>query len=1249
MSMKQSPFTKSPLDRSPFYKSPEQQRAESAQELEESRQKIAEAEFKKKNIELGDGQWVSKDDFKEIQEKDKEEGTNYAKVALDEGLEAMQTAMQTDWEATHIEIAGSQWMEKEAYQELQDIDLERGTNYAEIALTQGIEAVNQQLEEDEATFKTENTKLDTGEWIANKSYEELVTNDAAQGTNYAEIVKTQGVEALNAKLEEDEAEFKAANVELSSGEWITNESMAGLETIDTAHGTNYAEIARTQGIEALNKKVEQDETDFRINHVELNTGEWVAKSDYEELEKTDTELGTNYAATLMSEGIEGLNKVIDKDIISANLSWKLFKEQNVELDTGEWVTKESYAEIEASDKERGTNYATTLKKKGIQATQALIDSDYQAVMKKLDPYKKEGGYDLPAAYDKGALSKEDMKYLGINEDDQRNIRNYASDHVLLDTGEWINYTDYWGMPEVMRDAYKKFGSRVILETDRDLDDAKKSWKKNLSSNAYKLMLEAVEEGRVVTKDMLPHEHKSWWNNIVDTISGFTEDALKLFSIPFSTSAMPVSMYKVPISSSLPDIHLSAGKYANAVLVGTTTAAEILIPGLYAARNWNKMGTSEKVFVTTLDALSILPVAGAAGKGARTVSVAGRGARATAAFKAGAAELGRQIFFPVELARSIGALAKPVKMGEITLTGFNAVTYNTRQIIAATGGKIKGSLSSIETLVRPTKLPESTVTDIYHTLKIPISELTTKEAAFAAREKIIAAAAKSGNQIIIESGDSIITIKRSPLIRELGGGLAHTTPQGDKLLTGLVVEWKKGMPLREQGLFLSPEPATIFTETTAFGGKGVQPTIYITSPEFAEKAITTHKIYKGGIEAEAIYPVGTKIPSPKQKLFTRLGDTGQRVELYLGKRLTVGQIAKLKAEGLISQLKNIYQPSIKITSKTKKSKGLTQEEIETLAKILAESEPGLARNLVRVGTDPRGFVMVWRAMRQPTVFMSYSTYDAAGNVTGTRVEAYPQRSGETAAGYIARAEEYLESRSKADLDRIKASAAMAAEGYITPDQVSRQGVIPSRVSVERIGVTHKESVDLEGVGKADLDRYTSRGREAGVRAAGSARAGGVSRKAPLGDTVSGRVLPPIEEDEKKRGKPPPGSISWKQGLFWKYIPPPWDQKKPITLIHPPEGADISGRTPKETIQMIGQPGADVPKEVSIDLGIVDIYISNYGKSIEFSGGGQKTEVGKRLGGSTMGMSVTGFPRSRKTSKKKRKDLEGAGLLAATYIA
>ena len=80
-------------------------------------------------------------------------------------------------------------------------------------------------------------------------------------------------------------------------------------------------------------------------------------------------------------------------------------------------------------------------------------------------------------------------------------------------------------------------------------------------------------------------------------------------------------------------------------------------------------------------------------------------------------------------------------------------------------------------------------------------------------------------------------------------------------------------------------------------------------------------------------------------------------------------------------------------------------------------------------------------------------------------------------------------------------------------------------------------------------------------------------------------------------------------------------KPLSLSEPPAGAKFTDlKTPEDTFQMIGKPKVKVPESISIDLGVVDVFITNRGKDIEFVGHGLKTDVGRRIPGPEKGMSL-----------------------------
>jgi len=133
------------------------------------------------------------------------------------------------------------------------------------------------------------------------------------------------------------------------------------------------------------------------------------------------------------------------------------------------------------------------------------------------------------------------------------------------------------------------------------------------------------------------------------------------------------------------------------------------------------------------------------------------------------------------------------------------------------------------------------------------------------------------------------------------------------------------------------------------------------------------------------------------------------------------------------------------------------------------------------------------------------------------------------------------------------------------------------------------------------------------------------------TTPTSIIPPITPPiipggKKKKGKQEvavgDGTLVFKMGFQWYSIPPPWDMNSPIPLKRNevPMGAVLGGRTPQETLQIIGPRPSKVPRDFSIDMGITDIYITDYGKKINFKGRGEETDVGTRDSSPTRGMSI-----------------------------
>lgn len=118
--------------------------------------------------------------------------------------------------------------------------------------------------------------------------------------------------------------------------------------------------------------------------------------------------------------------------------------------------------------------------------------------------------------------------------------------------------------------------------------------------------------------------------------------------------------------------------------------------------------------------------------------------------------------------------------------------------------------------------------------------------------------------------------------------------------------------------------------------------------------------------------------------------------------------------------------------------------------------------------------------------------------------------------------------------------------------------------------------------------------------------------------------------------PDGTIVWRQGVFWKIIPPPYTLLKPISSRKPPAGVAVTKGTPQETLTFIG--GVIPFADVAFDLGVVDGFIDVKNKRIVYTGYGLETDVGLRLPSPTKGLTLR-YVRPVRKYRPRRKVREG----------
>jgi len=711
-----------------------------------------------------------------------------------------------------------------------------------------------------------------------------------------------------------------------------------------------------------------------------------------------------------------------------------------------------------------------------------------------------------------------------------------------------------------------------------------------------------------------------------------------------------------------------------------------VPGYATVRHWDNMGTGMKAMSIAADAMMLIPIFGAAGRGARGVTVAIKGAGAARAARikgAAGAVFGLSISKPADMtADAWRALSLPSKIakghlatGELwksvawapdlleagtrmfrpattvageTVTGLRAVPIHTHELATATTGRIKSILGPLETLVHPSKIPESVISDIWHTVKIPLKNFDSATDAMAAREKIMNAMMREGNSLVLETPDYLITFRRSRLMQEAGGGLAHVTPQGEQFVSGTIVQWKNSKPLWEQGIFWSHDPALRFAEMSGYGLRGEKPAIYIADPNWAKQFTRpSQKTYRGAVELEAISPVGTHISAPQQRLFTRLGHDGQRVEILLQKRLTKTQILKLKALGLVGSLQNLYSPVIVIEPRGP----LGAEETARLLDFLEDiGQHGIARNLRVVAADPARAAIALSEMAMPDIYQVRISNPGTPAAEVFRMEPYFTESPNDYYYRMIAEQERINDRYIQRLNRLAETEegrrilgnaglspearmeGVAAEAVMVPARTEPEIERPEAIPIKPPRIEAPLLSEPRPVAPGTSEPYVVPPRAEDTRPEAprlDVPRVDVPRVEVPRVTEMSRLTTPVtvprikipvkillaaDGDEEKARKLLEASVTWRQGMFWVIRFPPYSKDDVAWVREVPEGVTVvdGPRSAYLTIQRLA--GDIVPEAIDpMEMGFQRVDIAGEGedvKGIQFTPIKEKTKLRRK---------------------------------------
>ena len=381
-------------------------------------------------------------------------------------------------------------------------------------------------------------------------------------------------------------------------------------------------------------------------------------------------------------------------------------------------------------------------------------------------------------------------------------------------------------------------------------------------------------------------------------------------------------------------------------------------------------------------------------------------------------------------------------------------------------------------------------------------------------------------------------------------------------------------------------------------------ILIYSPETARQAEATRKTFFSKEAMEAIKQDPTRtaemeekflteyiLPKMQQRLFTRVGPTAERLEIWLERPLSKAQIAKLKAEAIVELIKTPFKPAIKIS---RAKGGMTPEQTATLKNVLRESGNRRVADLLaradsalsRVAVVPRARATAL-APRPSVLRMSPPSLTRTGRIVPARpvgrvadIErlALPERS-------FRRIDSLRETIRRIELvpaperTRVQARELEQARARL----VRETERAPERAPAERVP---------ERATRIPPERLVTRTpRRVPPRAPRVTVPPGVPpRKPPPGKKPVLRKLKPISLGDKEAMK---GAIAWRQGFGWWIVTKPYRDRSHAIFVYgkqAPPGVQVSSpgkRSPHRSIQTVeGKP----PARVHIDSGIQDIIIT-----------------------------------------------------------
>lgn len=732
-------------------------------------------------------------------------------------------------------------------------------------------------------------------------------------------------------------EFKRNNVQLRTGEWISKADYDKLSPEDQQRIMNL-------GIKGFNDYYAKLEADFRANNVQIGN-DWIPKSAYDALSPEDQQL-------IQKLGVEGFNKYYEQKQAE-------FERNNVKLKTGEWVSKAEYDNLPPE-------WQSTLSSLGINGFQDWLKTAYPG--------------------NKGFIIIDDPNYGKVvyGKTDDPNIGLDAGGNRIWIGGRWPESVKTYLQGVEIR------GSEIIskeqLQAEKLAEAAKVEGE--VTPKPAIVTLKTAEEvidtvkianEQVVDKTVFDALDKKYQDilkekGIEEFKKEYAKDHVQLADGTFITNSEWAHLSKE-------DQELANKEGYEAVIKKNTVelkSGELVDKEQFEALPPKMQEVAREQGIDAID-LSKLPPEDQF-KRLQEWDMIPKDAKFAGVDEAGQIlikDKGADI--PWQEKYLTAEMAKGVAVGMIPIAGtiyhwesmnnwerglsialdvatfipfVGAVSAGVRggtKLTAAVGraalaeakapitmiahpvATAKTMLYPLETMLRPSKLPLTALEIRSSTVRLPVKDIGSAKDAMEARD-IITKAAIMGDKPAVEVAGKKIELSKVALQQQTSPAAIHTTPDIRPFLAGAEIQTG-----REGGLFVAPTLHTRFTGASAFGDMpegGIAGALIIRDKATLAKLQPSGKIYRNTAEIEQVIGSGAKLPPPSQVLMTR-DVTGKKLALaVIGEPLSNAEIAKLKFTGSVDLIKDIFRPAAKISGK-----GI--DELTELGKEARELEKTLA--------------------------------------------------------------------------------------------------------------------------------------------------------------------------------------------------------------------------------------------------------------------------------------------------------------------